>query len=155
MAQPPSKQPDATPPAPAGPQHVILRVPNSREAIAQAENALLTALEQFAYAKAARFAVRLALEEALTNAFKHGHRSLPRETPATLDMTIGPAEVTISVEDQGPGFKPDDVPDPTLDENLDKPAGRGLMLMRAYMASITYNAKGNRVTLVYRRPPAP
>ena len=72
-------------------------------------------------------------------------------SPVTLEVTVGPDEVLVSVEDQGPGFVPEAVPDPTLDENLDKPAGRGLMLMRAYMASIAYNPKGNRVTLVYRR----
>ncbi len=130
----------------------MLRVHNDRGAISAAESRLLDALDKFAYAKASRFAVRLAVEEALTNAFRHGHRALPRETPVTLDLTVGPQEIKISVEDQGPGFTPEKVPDPTLDENLDKPAGRGLMLMRAYMASIDYNDKGNRVTLVYRRP---
>lgn len=139
-------------PDPNQPEHMVLRLHNDRGEISAAENRLLEALDKFAYAKASRFAVRLAVEEALTNAFRHGHRTLPRETPVTLDLTIGPEEVRISVEDQGPGFTPEAVPDPTLDENLDKPAGRGLMLMRAYMASIDYNAKGNRVTLVYRRP---
>ncbi len=141
-------------PDPSKPEHVVLRLHNDRGEISAAENRLLEALDKFAYAKASRFAVRLAVEEALTNAFRHGHRRLPRETPVTLDVTVGPEEVKISVEDQGPGFTPEAVPDPTLDENLDKPAGRGLMLMRAYMASIDYNAKGNRVTLVYRRPGA-
>lgn len=133
------------------PERLLLRLGNDREQISTAEGRLLEALDRFGYGKAPKFAVRLAVEEALTNAFKHGHRGLPRETPATLEVTVGADEVTISVEDQGPGFKPGEVPDPTLDENLDKPAGRGLMLMRAYMASISYNAKGNRVTLVYRR----
>lgn len=145
-------QPQRSHPEQPKPEHVVLRVHNDRGAISAAESRLLDALDKFAYAKASRFAVRLAVEEALTNAFRHGHRSLPRETPVTLDLTVGPEEVKISVEDQGPGFTPEAVPDPTLDENLDKPAGRGLMLMRAYMASINYNAKGNQVTLVYRRP---
>ena len=145
----PSAMPDQSKPKP---EHVVLRVHNDRGEISAAEVGLIEALERFEYAKASRFAVRLAVEEALTNGFRHGHKSLPRGTPVTLELTVGPDEVVISVEDQGPGFRPDDVPDPTLDENLDKPAGRGLMLMRAYMASIAYNAKGNRVTLVYRRP---
>lgn len=144
MQQPPGNQPE----------HMVFRVANDRATISAAENGLLQALDRYEYAKASRFAVRLALEEALTNAFRHGHRTLPCDTPVTVDLVVGPQEVTITVEDQGPGFSPDDVPDPTLDENLDKPAGRGLMLMRAYMASITYNERGNRVTLVYRRPTA-
>lgn len=139
-------------PDPKQPERILLTLHNDRAEISAAESRLLEALDRFAYAKASRFAVRLAVEEALTNAFRHGHKALPRETPVTLDLTVGPEEVTIAVEDQGPGFTPEAVPDPTLDENLDKPQGRGLMLMRAYMASIDYNSKGNRVTLVYRRP---
>ena len=88
------------------PEHVVLRVANDRAQISAAESRLLEALERFAYAKPSRFAVRLALEEALTNAFRHGHRGLPRDTPATLELTVGPDQVTICVEDQGSGFKP-------------------------------------------------
>ena len=56
-------------------------------------------------------------------------------------------DVRIVIEDEGPGFDPTDVPDPTDDDNLDKPSGRGLMLMRAFMTVIEYNEKGNRVLL--------
>ena len=55
-------------------------------------------------------------------------------------------------EDKGPGFKPEAVPDPTLDENLTIPTGRGLLLMRAYMAKVEYVGRGNRVEMVYQRP---
>ena len=53
----------------------------------------------------------------------------------------------------GPGFDPSTVPDPTLDQNLEIPSGRGLMLMRAYMTAVTFNPAGNRVTMRYRKPP--
>ncbi|MCA9289336.1 MAG: ATP-binding protein [Phycisphaerales bacterium] len=138
----------SSPPA----ERLVARVANDRDEINAVEGRLLEALDRFQYSKASRFAVRLAVEEALTNAFRHGHRALPKATPVLLDLTVGREEVRIAVEDQGPGFDPGGVPDPTLDENLDKPAGRGLMLMRAYMARIEYNPKGNRVTLTYRRP---
>ena len=46
------------------------------------------------------------------------------------------------------------MPDPTLDENLDVPSGRGIMLMRAYMSSVEYNEQGNAVTMVYERSKA-
>jgi serine/threonine-protein kinase RsbW len=45
------------------------------------------------------------------------------------------------------------IPDPTLDENLERGSGRGLLLIRAYMASAEYNASGNALRMVYRRPP--
>ncbi|HOF18390.1 MAG TPA: ATP-binding protein [Phycisphaerae bacterium] len=52
--------------------------------------------------------------------------------------------------DEGTGFDPTRVPDPTADENLEKPSGRGLMLMRAYMDEVRYNDRGNQVFLMKR-----
>jgi serine/threonine-protein kinase RsbW len=46
------------------------------------------------------------------------------------------------------------VPDPTLEENIERGSGRGLLLIKAYMSSATYNAKGNKLTMVYQRPRA-
>ncbi len=98
------------------------------------------------------FAVRLAIEEALANAFNHGTRHLPKDTPVRLQFSASSTHIEISVEDQGPGFRPAAVPDPTLDENLEVPTGRGLLLMRAYMTSVDYNDRGNRVSMIYRKP---
>jgi len=130
-----------------------VQVRHERAEIDGLEELILQAVERLDYPKSSRFAVRLALEEALANAFTHGHRTLPPRTPVSVEYAIGADELTIRVEDQGPGFTPAAVADPTTDENLDLPSGRGLMLMRAYMSSVTHNAKGNVVTMRYRRPP--
>jgi serine/threonine-protein kinase RsbW len=53
----------------------------------------------------------------------------------------------IMISDEGPGFDPLDVPDPTDIENLERPCGRGLMLMRHYMTEVNYNDKGNSVRM--------
>jgi serine/threonine-protein kinase RsbW len=55
------------------------------------------------------------------------------------------------VTDEGPGFRLDDVPDPTADENLQRPCGRGLMLIRAYMDEVSFNETGNEITMVKRK----
>ena len=60
-------------------------------------------------------------------------------------MTVDRFEVRIT--DEGPGFDPSDVPDPTDVENLERPCGRGLMLMRHYMTDVHYNARGNSVSM--------
>jgi serine/threonine-protein kinase RsbW len=57
----------------------------------------------------------------------------------------------IEIEDEGEGFDPGDVPDPTADENLERPCGRGIHLMRAFMTSIEYLDRGNRVVLIKSR----
>jgi serine/threonine-protein kinase RsbW len=97
------------------------------------------------------FAIRLALEEALINAIKHGNRCDPAKK-IRIRFQVGPDKADIRVADEGEGFDPRRIPDPTLDENLEKPGGRGIMLMRAYMDEVRFNARGNEVHLVKRRP---
>lgn len=96
------------------------------------------------------FAIRLAMEEAITNAFEHGHAGLADAT-VRVDYRVDHTSVDVAVEDNGPGFNPDALPDPTAEENIAKPSGRGVMLMRAYMTEVHFNAAGNRVRLIYRR----
>ncbi|MCA9150437.1 MAG: ATP-binding protein [Planctomycetales bacterium] len=92
------------------------------------------------------FGVHLALEEAVVNAIKHGNADDP-EKKVIVRCKIAELRCWILVEDEGPGFDPADVPDCTLDENLDKPSGRGLRLMRNFMSRIEYNDSGNRVVM--------
>ena len=125
-----------------------------REEIDRAQARVQAAMERLGYPEPSRFAVRLALEEALSNAIRHGHKNLPPEVPVRLEYRASPDRMELVVEDKGPGFSPDAVPDPTLDENLELPAGRGLLLMRAYMASVEYNDRGNRVSMRYEVPTA-
>lgn len=119
------------------------------EEVNRAEAAVLDTLEACGFDAADRFAIKLALEEALANAIKHGNDSDETKS-VTVEWTAAPGEVRIIVTDEGPGFTPDDVPDPTLDENLTKPSGRGVMLMRAYMDEVSFNDAGNKVTLIKR-----
>lgn len=134
------------------PESGVLQLVNQRADIERAEGALLGAMARFGFSDASQFAVRLALEEALVNAFRHGHKNLPADTPARFEFAVTPTHVNMSIEDRGPGFDPSKVKDPTLDENLELPTGRGLLLMRAYMARIEYNAKGNKLSMTYTRP---
>src|SRR5262245_58616695 len=78
------------------------------------------------------FAVRLALEEAVVNAIKHGHQHDPSKV-VRVAYRISPQRVELEIEDEGPGFRPDDVPDPLEPENLERSCGRGVFLMRHYM----------------------
>ncbi|MCA9300644.1 MAG: ATP-binding protein [Phycisphaerales bacterium] len=123
-----------------------------RDDLRAAQDRVLEAADRHGYSEASQFAIRLALEEGIRNAFNHGHRDLDLGEPVRLEYVVTDAEVRLAIEDKGPGFDPGDVPDPTLDENLFKPTGRGLLLMRSYMAEVSHNDRGNRVEMVYRRP---
>ena len=124
---------------------------NSREHIEQAGRSIIEAIEARQYDQASCFAIRLALEEALTNAFRHGNNDHPDKT-VTIEYRIDERSVVIDVEDQGQGFDPHSVPDPTADENLEIPSGRGIVLMRSFMTNVEFQPPGNRVRMRYERP---
>ncbi len=125
---------------------------NDRDQITALEDLVVEGAGDLGYSRGAQFALRLAMEEAIVNAFRHGHRGLPETTPVEIEFSIDAERVRVAVQDQGPGFAPECVPDPTLDENLEAPSGRGLVLMRAYMTRIWHNEAGNRVEMELRRP---
>ena len=92
------------------------------------------------------FSIRLALEEALVNAIKHGNQ-LDRSKKVAISYRVQTDRFEITITDEGTGFDPADVPDPTAVENLERPCGRGLMLMRHYMTEVHYAGCGNCVSM--------
>jgi len=92
------------------------------------------------------FGVHLALEEAVVNAIKHGNQN-EASRRVRIAYKLSPRVLRIEIEDEGTGFCPADVPDPTADENLEKPCGRGIMLMRNFMNRVDFNDQGNCVIL--------
>jgi serine/threonine-protein kinase RsbW len=92
------------------------------------------------------FSIKLALEEALVNAIKHGNQYDPSKS-VRISYQLHPDRFSIQITDEGEGFDPEDVPDPTAVENLERPCGRGLMLMKHYMTDIRYHGSGNSVSL--------
>ena len=96
------------------------------------------------------FGVQLALEEAIVNAIKHGNRwDTSKQVRVVCKMS--PQRIVIEISDEGPGFDPERVPDPTDAEHLECPGGRGIMLMRSYMSRVEYNQTGNTVVMEKER----
>ncbi|MBY0587233.1 ATP-binding protein [bacterium] len=103
---------------------------------------ILERLREHAFSDKVLFAIRLSLEEALINAIKHGNRLDPQKM-VQIRYRIDHQSFHIEIEDEGPGFDPKSIPDPTLPENLERPSGRGLLLMRAYMTNCDWLDRGN------------
>lgn len=99
------------------------------------------------------FSIKLALEEALVNAIKHGNQMDP-DKRVSVTYTVSVERFDIRIADEGLGFNPADVPDPTAPENLERPCGRGLLLIRNFMNEVAYHGKGNVVTMWKLRSPA-
>jgi serine/threonine-protein kinase RsbW len=92
------------------------------------------------------FGVHLAMEEALVNAIKHGNRFDDAKRVQVV-CKLSPEKFFLKICDEGPGFRLEEVPDCTEDENLEKASGRGIMLMRNFMSRVEYNSSGNCVTM--------
>jgi serine/threonine-protein kinase RsbW len=93
--------------------------------------------------------LRVGLTEALSNAMLYGNHRDPSKR-VLLEIAFLHECIEARVTDQGNGFDPAAVPDPTTPENLMKPCGRGLFLMRKLMDEVRYNDQGNQVTLVLK-----
>jgi serine/threonine-protein kinase RsbW len=92
------------------------------------------------------FGIRLALEEAIVNAIKHGNR-MDDGKKVHVRFFVSSERFEIGITDEGPGYDPDSLPDPLSEENLERPCGRGLFLMRHYMTEVTVHPPGNRLTM--------
>ena len=115
----------------------------------------------------------VALREAIVNAIDHGNLELDselrqedernywrlgderRERKVRVDVGVTRQDATFAVRDEGPGFDPSKLPDPTDPANLSRIGGRGLLLVRTLMDEVRFNATGNEITLVKRRQSSP
>ena len=88
-----------------------------------------------------------ALREAIANAVRHGNRAQP-ERKVHVDYSVDRCTVTIRVEDEGEGFDPAAVPDPTVPENLLRPSGRGIFYMQQFMNRVEFGRSTNGGTSV-------
>ena len=121
-------------------------VKGTREAFDEIQENVLTRMDAVGYSETDMFSVRVALEEALANALLHGHQG-DESCDIEVQWKVDNKSVEITITDQGRGYDPDMVPDPTADENLTLPSGRGVAMMRAFMDEVDINEKGNTVTM--------
>ena len=111
---------------------------------------VLQVLEDFKWPRHQVFGIHLAMGEAMANAIKHGNQADPQKQ-VHVQSKISENLLRIQITDEGPGFDPATLPDPTAPENLEATAGRGIMVMRNYMDRVEFSEKGNLVLLETNR----
>ncbi len=126
---------------------VKLTIASDTAFVHQVQDRVLAEVARHGFSQQSYFAIKLALEEGLVNAIKHGNR-LDKTKTVQVEYSITPRKIEIAIEDQGPGFHRHGVPDPTLEENIEKCSGRGILLMEAYMDKVTWTRGGRRVRMV-------
>jgi serine/threonine-protein kinase RsbW len=120
-------------------------IPSDLEAARRLQEEI-EAVVRTAFEEHEAFAIKMAVEEALVNAIKHGNQMDPDKS-VRVAYTLGPERYDVRITDEGPGFNPDDVPDPTAPENLERPCGRGLLLIRYYMTDVTFQDNGRTIAM--------
>ncbi|MEN6459214.1 MAG: ATP-binding protein [Thermoguttaceae bacterium] len=111
---------------------------------------LLGQLETMHWSRREIFGVHLAVDEALVNAIHHGNAD-DSAKHVQFSARVCPTRVRVEIVDEGPGFDPDRVPDPTAPDRLGRPGGRGVLLMRAFMSHVEFQDGGSHVVLEKER----
>jgi serine/threonine-protein kinase RsbW len=147
----PSAQPSES--ADAAEWRRSIELPSERGASRLIMEQLLEQLGVHGWSPSDIFAIHLAAEEAIVNAIVHGNKLDPSKV-VQVACVVSPTLARIEVTDEGSGFDPASVPDCRLEDRLEAPNGRGVMLMRTFMTRIEYSARGNRVLMEKQRSPA-
>lgn len=130
--------------------YCVCRFPSSLEKVCAPQEDILRQTRDCGFNDTEVFAIKLALQETLTNAVKHGNGCDP-DKEVTVRYAVTPEMLVVIVRDEGAGFVPAEVPDPTTPERLSVPSGRGIMLLRAYMDEVEYRDQGREVRFAKRR----
>jgi serine/threonine-protein kinase RsbW len=122
-------------------------IPSDYNAGRDVQERILEDVQRHGFSTDDTFAIRIALEEALVNAIKHGNRQDPGKM-IRVEARVTKKRAEITIEDEGPGFKRSGIPDPTLEENLHKCSGRGILLIESYMDGVYWSRGGRRLKMV-------
>jgi len=122
------------------------QIPSEPNVCANIVGILLDQLDRTKWNNKDTFGIHMAMEEAVMNAIHHGNNCSP-EKYVHIVIDICKEKFYAKITDQGAGFDPEQIPDPTAEENLEKTSGRGVMLMKSFVDEVIYNPKGNSVEL--------
>jgi serine/threonine-protein kinase RsbW len=129
----------------------VLELPSDLDVIESAVAYLVSRVRAFDFnGSRLNLNLRVGITEALANAMLYGNAGDPGKR-VHVEVEIDAREVCVQVRDEGPGFDPDCIDDPTLPQNLERTGGRGIFLIRELMDEVRFNDCGNCIRLVLRR----
>lgn len=126
------------------------RIESQLRAVHHVEREILRILKEMGYSEDDLFNVRLALDEACSNAIKHGNRENPGKT-ISVGVRVDLEAVRMEVKDEGDGFDYTSILDPRDLDRLHETGGRGLFLIQQFMEQVDFNQEGNSICMVYQK----
>lgn len=129
-------------------KNIRIEIPSLAENIRMIESFIDNAKEKYHLDDDIYGNIMIAVTEAVNNAIKHGNRS---DSTKNVSLTLSFEEglIKFKVEDEGTGFDHLNLPDPTSPENLEKPGGRGIFLMRHLSDEVEFDDNGRVVQLSF------
>lgn len=128
------------------PEKISRVLPSSLTAYHEFVQMLLDRLKELGWQKEPLFGIHMALEESISNAIRHGNKE-DESKSVSVECELSANRFWIQICDEGDGYDPDKVPDCRSPENLERPGGRGLELIRYYMTSVEHSECGCCVTM--------
>ena len=131
-----------------------LTIPSKLEELEAVQKLITEATAAFGLSDDMAYWMELTISESMINAIRHGNQSDPTKH-AYLSISFDGENVEIVVEDEGEGFKLEDLADPTQAENLLKPCGRGILIIRSFMDEVKLTQReggGTRLRMVKKLP---
>jgi len=129
-------------------KEVKIEIPSLPDNIRVVESFVDNAKERFKFSDDMYGNIMVSVTEAVNNAIIHGNNS-DKTKNVTIQLLFGDDKMTFIIEDQGPGFNYENLPDPTAPENIEKPGGRGIFLIRHLCDELTFNETGSKVEMVF------
>ena len=128
--------------------HKHITMKSKSTTLKEAEGKLKVILDGLKVSESEKHNILVAASEAVNNAIAHGNKNDPAKN-VTLDVEYNDKVIVISVEDEGGGFNPDSIPDPLLPENLLKPSGRGIHIIKSLMDRVDFEftPRGTKVIM--------
>ena len=120
--------------------------PSSMDTAHEIIDKIVAEIEQRHWSSKDRFAVQMALEEAFVNAVMHGNQFDPSKI-VRFSCELTDSRFVFRVEDEGAGFDPHNIPNPTDEEHILVASGRGVLLIKSFVTNVVWNDKGNIITV--------
>jgi len=139
------------------PKSFELTIPSRLEALDAVQHLVEQAAKEFNLTDEIAYWIELSVSESMINAIRHGNKSDPTKA-ASLKISSDGHAIEVIVEDEGKGFNLEDLADPTDAQNLLKPSGRGILIIRSFMDEVNLSTReggGTRLQMIKRLPGNP
>lgn len=129
-------------------QNINIQIPSLPENVRIIESFIDNAKEKFNLDDDIYGNIMISVTESVNNAIKHGNNGLKTKN-VSISLKLNEDRILFRIKDEGKGFDYHNLPDPTAPENLEKPSGRGIFLMKHLADEVVFSDKGTVVDLIF------